>query len=69
MYYNINNVIINLREVNNMATKTSDTAIREVIEKALSVYDIPEVCIRIALAFIDGLKTGAIQSELEKQEG
>ncbi len=52
-----------------MATKTSDTAIREVIEKALSVYDIPEVCIRIALAFIDGLKTGAIQSELEKQEG
>lgn len=52
-----------------MATKTSDKAIREVIAKALDVYDVPEVCIRIALAFIDGLKTGATQSESESKKG
>lgn len=43
-------------------TKISDTAIKEVIEKALSVYDVPETCILIALAYIDGLKTGALQA-------
>ncbi|MCH5185891.1 MAG: hypothetical protein J1F64_07180 [Oscillospiraceae bacterium] len=42
-------------------TKISDTEIREMIEKALDFYDMPEVCINIALAYIDGLKMGAAQ--------
>ncbi len=52
-----------------MTKKTSDTAIREMIEKALNVYDMPEMCIKIALAYIDGLKMGATQSSApESQE-
>lgn len=43
--------------------KASDTAIKEMIEKALNVYEVPETCILIALAYIDGLKTGALQAK------
>lgn len=59
----------NRKEVNSMATKTTDTAIREVIEKALTVYDMPEVCIKCALAYIDGLKAGAAEPPKRKEKG
>lgn len=48
-----------IKGVITMTTKTSDTAIREMLEKALNVYDMPEIGIKIALAYIDGLKTGS----------
>lgn len=59
--------VVHGSEVNIMTTKTSDTVIREMIEKALTVYDLPEMCIRIALAFIDGLKVGTAQSSCGQQ--
>lgn len=33
--------------------------LRELLEKALTVYDTPEECVTLAITFIDGLKAGA----------
>lgn len=33
--------------------------LRELLEKALTVYDTPDECVTLAITFIDGLKAGA----------
>ncbi len=38
--------------------KSSDNAIKDRLVKALVVYGLPEKCVQMALAYIDGVKTG-----------
>ncbi len=45
--------------------KSSDNAIKEMLEKALVVYGLPEKCLQMALVYIDGAKMGAEACENE----
>lgn len=42
----------------NTSTNNEQT-LRELLSKALTVYDTPEECVTLAITFIDGLKAGA----------
>lgn len=48
----------------NTNTVSSDN-LRELLAKALAVYDTPEECVQSAIAFIDGLKVGATSKEVK----
>lgn len=42
-----------------MKNNTNTETLRELLSKALTVYDTPEECVTLAITFIDGLKAGA----------
>lgn len=49
---------ITYKEVRRMKNNNTET-LRELLEKALTVYDTPDECVTLAITFIDGLKAGA----------
>ena len=50
-------------------TNANEQTLRDLLSKALAVYNTPEECVALAITFIDGLKAGAAQAKTVERKG
>ncbi len=50
-------------KTDNRQDKSTKDAIKEMLKAALSIYEVPDGCVNLAMSYIDGLKTGALSEK------